>query len=170
MQQLLAAWASCLVGMAGWHQVMHAPCSCAAARYSSEVQERGRCSVTHAATQPTTALHAFARRRVPSLPSSLLSSAARITASVHESLARLGLEYVDLIQCHDIEFTQLDQASYCAAIEWLGPRQRLSSKQCRCCPSVPVVFCFGLYSRHSFRREHAGLSPPSLCAPSRLCR
>ncbi|PSC71979.1 L-galactose dehydrogenase [Micractinium conductrix] len=36
-------------------------------------------------------------------------SAARITASVHESLARLGLEYVDLIQCHDIEFTHLDQ-------------------------------------------------------------
>ncbi|KAL4440572.1 hypothetical protein ABPG75_003573 [Micractinium tetrahymenae] len=36
-------------------------------------------------------------------------SAARVTASVRESLARLQLSYVDLIQCHDIEFTQLDQ-------------------------------------------------------------
>lgn len=33
-----------------------------------------------------------------------------MTASVQESLARLQLSYVDLIQCHDIEFTQLDQA------------------------------------------------------------
>lgn len=36
-------------------------------------------------------------------------SAPRVAASVRESLARLGLSYVDLIQCHDIEFTQLDQ-------------------------------------------------------------
>ncbi|KAL4423164.1 hypothetical protein ABPG77_007817 [Micractinium sp. CCAP 211/92] len=36
-------------------------------------------------------------------------SAARVTASVQESLARLQLSYVDLIQCHDIEFTHLDQ-------------------------------------------------------------
>lgn len=36
-------------------------------------------------------------------------SAARVTRSVDESLARLGVEYVDLIQCHDIEFGDLDQ-------------------------------------------------------------
>ncbi len=36
-------------------------------------------------------------------------SAKRVVASVDESLGRLGLEYVDLIQCHDIEFGSLHQ-------------------------------------------------------------
>jgi L-galactose dehydrogenase len=36
-------------------------------------------------------------------------SAARVTASVDESLRRLRVEHVDLIQCHDIEFGSLDQ-------------------------------------------------------------
>lgn len=36
-------------------------------------------------------------------------SAPRVTASVDESLARLGVETIDLIQCHDIEFGALDQ-------------------------------------------------------------
>lgn len=36
-------------------------------------------------------------------------SAARATASVDESLERLGCEHIDLIQCHDIEFGSLDQ-------------------------------------------------------------
>ncbi|KAI4964863.1 hypothetical protein ZWY2020_058093 [Hordeum vulgare] len=36
-------------------------------------------------------------------------SAARVTRSVDESLARLGLDYVDILHCHDIEFTNLDQ-------------------------------------------------------------
>ena len=31
-------------------------------------------------------------------------SAARAERSLHESLTRLGVDYVDLIQCHDIEF------------------------------------------------------------------
>src|SRR5205823_15037940 len=35
-------------------------------------------------------------------------SAARVTQSVDESLARLNVDYVDLIQCHDIEFVKLD--------------------------------------------------------------
>lgn len=35
-------------------------------------------------------------------------SAARVTRSVDESLGRLGVEHVDLIQCHDIEFGDLD--------------------------------------------------------------
>ena len=36
-------------------------------------------------------------------------SAARVVRSVDESLARLNVDYVDLIQCHDIEFVDLDQ-------------------------------------------------------------
>ncbi|MCC9076442.1 aldo/keto reductase [Litorilinea aerophila] len=36
-------------------------------------------------------------------------SAARVTASVEESLRRLNVPYIDLIQCHDIEFGDLDQ-------------------------------------------------------------
>ena len=36
-------------------------------------------------------------------------SAARVTSSVDESLVRLGLDYVDVIQCHDIEFGDLNQ-------------------------------------------------------------
>lgn len=36
-------------------------------------------------------------------------SAARVTRSVDESLARLGVETIDLIQCHDIEYGSLDQ-------------------------------------------------------------
>lgn len=36
-------------------------------------------------------------------------SAARVTASVSESLQRLQLPYLDIIQCHDIEFGDLDQ-------------------------------------------------------------
>jgi L-galactose dehydrogenase len=36
-------------------------------------------------------------------------SAARVTASVDESMKRLGVDHVDLIQAHDIEFGNLDQ-------------------------------------------------------------
>jgi L-galactose dehydrogenase len=36
-------------------------------------------------------------------------SAARVTHSVDESLQRLNTDYVDIIQCHDIEFTSLEQ-------------------------------------------------------------
>jgi L-galactose dehydrogenase len=36
-------------------------------------------------------------------------SAARVTKSVDESLARLNVDYIDVIQCHDIEFGSLDQ-------------------------------------------------------------
>jgi len=35
--------------------------------------------------------------------------AARTERSLHDSLARLGVDYVDLIQCHDIEFADHDQ-------------------------------------------------------------
>lgn len=36
-------------------------------------------------------------------------SADRVTRSVDESLQRMGLEHLDIIQCHDIEFDRLDQ-------------------------------------------------------------
>jgi len=36
-------------------------------------------------------------------------SAARVKQSVDESRERLGLEMIDLIQCHDIEFAEVDQ-------------------------------------------------------------
>ena len=36
-------------------------------------------------------------------------SATRVAASIDESLTRLNVDYVDLIQCHDIEFVSLDQ-------------------------------------------------------------
>ena len=36
-------------------------------------------------------------------------SAERVAASVEESLKRLNVDYVDIIQCHDIEFVDLDQ-------------------------------------------------------------
>ncbi|KAI5078596.1 hypothetical protein GOP47_0006267 [Adiantum capillus-veneris] len=36
-------------------------------------------------------------------------SATRVTQSVDESLARLNLSYIDIMQCHDIEFGSLDQ-------------------------------------------------------------
>jgi L-galactose dehydrogenase len=38
-------------------------------------------------------------------------SAERVTASVGESLARLQVPYIDLIQCHDVEFGDLDTVS-----------------------------------------------------------
>eukprot|EP01018_Ginkgo_biloba_P002172 Gb_13838 [translate_table: standard] len=36
-------------------------------------------------------------------------SAERVTRSIDESLARLNLDYVDILQCHDIEFGSLNQ-------------------------------------------------------------
>ncbi|KAB1211823.1 L-galactose dehydrogenase [Morella rubra] len=36
-------------------------------------------------------------------------SAERVTRSIDKSLARLQLDYVDILQCHDIEFGSLDQ-------------------------------------------------------------
>ncbi|CAM6117508.1 unnamed protein product [Calypogeia fissa] len=36
-------------------------------------------------------------------------SADRVVASVDESLKRLNMDYIDIIQCHDIEFGSLDQ-------------------------------------------------------------
>lgn len=38
-------------------------------------------------------------------------SAGAVTRSVRDSLARLGVEHVDLIQCHDVEFGSLHQVA-----------------------------------------------------------
>lgn len=48
-------------------------------------------------------------------------SARSITRSVYKSLARLGVDYVDLIQCHDIEFGSLRQSTEEAPAGALGP-------------------------------------------------
>lgn len=40
-------------------------------------------------------------------------SAATVTQSVHDSLKRLQVDYIDLIQTHDIEFGDLDQVGMC---------------------------------------------------------
>jgi L-galactose dehydrogenase len=39
-------------------------------------------------------------------------SAERVTHSIDESLTRLGLDYVDILHCHDIEFVSLDQVNF----------------------------------------------------------
>lgn len=39
-------------------------------------------------------------------------SAARARASVFESMERLGVDYIDLINVHDIEFADLEQVAY----------------------------------------------------------
>lgn len=39
-------------------------------------------------------------------------SAERVTKSIDESLERLQLSYVDILQCHDIEFGNLDQVLF----------------------------------------------------------
>lgn len=39
-------------------------------------------------------------------------SAERVTKSIDESLERLQLDFVDIFQCHDIEFGSLDQVLY----------------------------------------------------------
>lgn len=36
-------------------------------------------------------------------------SAERVTRSVEESMGRLGVDYIDVIQCHDIEFAEVSQ-------------------------------------------------------------
>ena len=51
-------------------------------------------------------------------------SAERTERSLHESLARLGVDYVDLIQCHDIEFAEHDQI----VAETLPTLQRLKKE------------------------------------------
>ena len=33
----------------------------------------------------------------------------RVTSSVHESMKRLHVDYLDVVQCHDIEFVDMDK-------------------------------------------------------------
>ncbi|KAJ9516559.1 hypothetical protein QJQ45_015115 [Haematococcus lacustris] len=54
-------------------------------------------------------------------------SAARVTASVAESLQRLQVPYIDIVLCHDVEFGDLHQASEAAGGNWgdaIGPYTR----------------------------------------------
>lgn len=46
-------------------------------------------------------------------------SAERVTRSIDESLERLQLDYVDILQCHDIEFGSLDQVPFCLYLDML---------------------------------------------------
>ncbi|TQE12103.1 hypothetical protein C1H46_002306 [Malus baccata] len=50
-------------------------------------------------------------------------SADRVTKSIDESLERLLLDYVDILQCHDIEFGSLDQAACRAAAVYCKERE-----------------------------------------------
>jgi L-galactose dehydrogenase len=54
-------------------------------------------------------------------------SAKRLTASIDESLARMGVEYVDLLHAHDIEFGDLNQI-----IEETIPALRKIQKSGKC--------------------------------------
>lgn len=44
-------------------------------------------------------------------PESFDFSRERVTASVLQSLKRLQVDYIDIIQTHDIEFVHLDQVT-----------------------------------------------------------
>jgi L-galactose dehydrogenase len=52
-------------------------------------------------------------------------SAERVTRCFHESLERLQLSYVDILQCHDIEFGDLSQVCTCTCV---GSRIELSKR------------------------------------------
>lgn len=60
-------------------------------------------------------------------------SAERVTKSVDESLARLNVDYIDIIQCHDIEYGSLDQVGLLrtALTEMWSCERQLSGKS-RC--------------------------------------
>ncbi len=58
-------------------------------------------------------------------------SAQRVTASVHESLGRLGLDYLDIVQAHDVEFGSLDQARLLPQLQACHACQCLSSPAVR---------------------------------------
>lgn len=95
----------------------------------------------------------------------LSRSAARVAASVRESLARLQLSYVDLIQCHDIEFTQLDQA-----------RGRLLPGAWHLCPlcagpglALPAACPCPCPCRWTMQGSACCLAPVPACAPLHQC-
>lgn len=60
-------------------------------------------------------------------------SAERVTASVHESLARLQLTYIDVIQCHDIEFGSLDQVCTLARLTSMQCHKKIKAMERECC-------------------------------------
>ena len=86
-------------------------------------------------------------------------SAERVTASVHESLARLGLEYLDVVQAHDVEFGSLTQARlFAMRIYW---------------SLVTAKTCSSLHAMRPGANAHAlleGQGVPQLLALSTSCR
>ena len=64
-------------------------------------------------------------------------SAGAVTRSVRDSLARLGVDHVDLIQCHDVEFGSLDQVAARLSRPFAPCRTRASSAA----SESPVIPC-----------------------------
>jgi len=60
-------------------------------------------------------------------------SAERVTRSVTESLQRLQIPYIDLIQCHDIEFGSLDQVRPCCCVATFSVAAEQPSTHFWCC-------------------------------------
>lgn len=67
-------------------------------------------------------------------------SAERVTRSIDESLERLQLDYVDILQCHDIEFGSLDQVLFCFSLKNWGLLHVLSLSIAAC------IICFSSFS------------------------
>lgn len=65
-------------------------------------------------------------------------SATRAIASIDESLLRLGLDYVDLILCHDIEFGSIDQVVE-ETIPALRQLQRQGKARCIGVTGLPLA-------------------------------
>ncbi len=69
-------------------------------------------------------------------------SAQRVTASVHESLGRLGLDYLDIVQAHDVEFGSLDQARLLPQLRGSHAGQCFAPLLCARCQHVaPKLSC-----------------------------
>lgn len=73
-------------------------------------------------------------------------SAERVTASVHESLKRLQVDHIDLIQTHDIEFGDLDQVNTCSDQPGpcdmsIVPSVVCTSYACTVCIAMASVSC-----------------------------
>ena len=103
-------------------------------------------------------------------------SGPRVTASVHESLARLQLDYIDIIQCHDIEFGDLDQVAAAALTHSHSHSLSLALALPLALALALALPCRALrqlrpLARHAPKRRlecagmwHAGARPRAVCA------
>lgn len=102
-------------------------------------------------TPPPTHTHARAYTQVGRYGPELFDfSAERVTRSVAESLQRLQVPYIDLIQCHDIEFASLDQVR-AGGRQWVfwGGGRRLA---------LAVCVTYVVKQRGSSRDSHGGIA------------